>query len=130
MKHFSQYTAARTTGVYRLLILDGYSSQATPDFDQCCAENKIITFCMPLYTSHLLQPLDVSYYSPIKRAYERQVKELARHGICHVNKVDFLTAYTRIQPTVFVQQNIQPGFQATGLVPSCSDRVLSPRTIV
>ncbi|KAI1675982.1 Transposase [Pyrenophora tritici-repentis] len=43
VKHFDQHTAARTAGVYRLLILDGHSSHATPEFDQYCANNKIIT---------------------------------------------------------------------------------------
>lgn len=33
IKHFNQYTAARTAGVYRLLILDGHSSHVTPEFD-------------------------------------------------------------------------------------------------
>jgi hypothetical protein len=53
-KHFNQHTAARTAGVYRLLVLDGHSSHATPEFDQYCADNKIITLCMPPHTSHLL----------------------------------------------------------------------------
>ncbi|USP74405.1 uncharacterized protein yc1106_01679 [Curvularia clavata] len=130
VKHFNQHTAARTAGVYRLIILDGHSSHATPEFDQYCADNKIITLCMPPHTSHLLQPLDVSCYSPLKRAYGRQIEELARQGVYHIDKIDFLTAYTRIRPTIFTQQNIQSGFRATGLVPSCPDRVLSSLTVV
>jgi hypothetical protein len=84
---------------------------------------------MPPYTSHLLQPLDVSCYSPLKRAYGREIKELARQGVYHIDKIDFLTAYTRIRPIVFTQQNIQAGFQATGLVPPSLDRVLSSLTV-
>lgn len=80
---------------------------------------------MPPHTSHLLQPLDVSCFSPLKRAYGREIEELARQGVYHVDKIDFLTAYTRIRLIVFTQQNIQAGFQATGLVPLCPDRVLS-----
>jgi hypothetical protein len=41
----------------------------------------------------------------------------------HVDKVDFLTIYTQIRPTVLTQQNIQTGFQATGLIPPCPDTV-------
>ncbi|EMD60672.1 hypothetical protein COCSADRAFT_345982 [Bipolaris sorokiniana ND90Pr] len=106
VKHFNQYTAARTARVYRLLILDGYSSHATLEFNQYCTENKIITLYMPPHTSHLFQPLDVSCYSPLKRAYGREVEELARHGVYYINKTDFLIAYTRIRPTIFTQQNI------------------------
>jgi hypothetical protein len=54
LKHFNRYTEPRTTGVYRLLILDGHGSHATPEFDQYCTENKIISLCMPAHTSHLL----------------------------------------------------------------------------
>ena len=129
VKHFNQHTAARTAGVYRLLVLDGHSSHATPEFDQYCADNKIITLCMPPHTSHLLQPLDVSCFSPLKRAYGREIEKLARQGVYHIDKIDFLTVYQQIRPTVFTQQNIQAGFQATGLVPPCPDRVLSSLTV-
>ena len=84
---------------------------------------------MPPHTSHLLQPLDVSCYSPLKRAYGREVEELARHRVYHVDKIDFLAAYTRIRPKIFTQQNIQAGFRAAGLVPPCPDRVLSSLTV-
>ena len=130
VKHFNRHTTSRTRGVYRLLILDGHSSHATPEFDQYCKENNIITLCMPPHTSHLLQPLDVSCFSPLKRAYGHEIQELARQGVYHIDKIDFLTAYTRIRPAVFTQQNIQAGFQATGLIPPCPDRVLSSLTVV
>ncbi|KNG44751.1 plasma membrane calcium-transporting atpase 2 [Stemphylium lycopersici] len=129
VKHFNQHTATRTAGVYRLLILDGHSSHATPEFDQYCAENKIITLCMPPHTSHLLQPLDVSCFSPPKRAYGREIEKLACQGVYHIDKIDFLTVYQQIRLTVFTQQNIQAGFKATGLVPPCPDRVLSFLTV-
>ncbi|KAF2837691.1 hypothetical protein M501DRAFT_994889 [Patellaria atrata CBS 101060] len=51
---------------------------------------------MPSHTSHRLQPLDVSCYSPLKVAYGHQVQELARHGIHHIDKEDFLAIYTKV----------------------------------
>ncbi|KAL6173626.1 hypothetical protein ACJQWK_01166 [Exserohilum turcicum] len=84
---------------------------------------------MPPHTSHLLQPLDVSCFSPLKQAYGREIEKLARQGVYHIDKIDFLTVYQQIRPTVFTQQNIQAGFQATGLVPPCPDRVLSSLTV-
>ncbi|KAF2837159.1 CENP-B protein [Patellaria atrata CBS 101060] len=77
-------------GVYLLLILDGYSSHATPEFDQYYTENKIITLYMPSHTSHRLQPLGVSCYSSLKVAYGHEVQKLARHGVHHIDKEDFL----------------------------------------
>ncbi|KAF2838492.1 hypothetical protein M501DRAFT_1004224, partial [Patellaria atrata CBS 101060] len=37
---------------------DNCTNHVTPEFDQYCMENKIITLCMPSHTSHRLQPLD------------------------------------------------------------------------
>ena len=85
---------------------------------------------MLAYTSYLLQPLDVGCFSPLKRAYGHEIQELARQGVYHIDKIDFLTAYTRIRPAVLTQQNIQAGFQATGLIPPCPNRVLSSLTVV
>ncbi|KAF2837713.1 DDE-domain-containing protein, partial [Patellaria atrata CBS 101060] len=77
-------------GVYRLLILDGHSSHATPEFDQYCTENKIITLCIPSHTSHRLQPLDVSCYSSLKVAYGHEVQKLAYYRVPYIDKEDFL----------------------------------------
>lgn len=62
---------------------------------------------MPAHTPHLLQPLDVICFSPLRRAYSDEIKELAHQGVYHGNKVDFLTIYTQIWLTVFTQEKIQ-----------------------
>lgn len=85
---------------------------------------------MPAHTSHLLQPLDVGCFSPLKRAYGQQVSELARQGVFHIDKLDFLQIYPGIRKAVLSEQNIQAGFRATGLVPACQERVLSSLTVV
>ncbi|RAR14192.1 plasma membrane calcium-transporting atpase 2 [Stemphylium lycopersici] len=83
-----------------------------------------------LQTKWNRKPLDVGCFSPLKRAYGHEIQELARQGVYHIDKIDFLTAYTRIRPAVLTQQNIQAGFQATGLIPPCPERVLSSLTVV
>ena len=130
IKHFHRHTECRATGAYRLLILDGHSSHATPEFDKFCTENKIITLCMPPHTSHLLQPLDVGCFSPLKLGYGHQVAELARQGIFHVDKLDFLWIYQKIRLTALSKSNITAGFQATGLIPFSPERVLTGLTVV
>jgi hypothetical protein len=129
IKHFDTHTKSRVVGTHRLLILDGHGSHATPEFDQYCAENRIITLCMPPHTSHVLQPLDVACFSPLKKAYNQLVLDLARQGIFHVDKTDFLAMYSKARMTVFSEQNIKSGFRATGLIPHNPERVLSSLTI-
>ena len=93
IKVFEKYTKDRTVGNYRLLILDGHGSYETPEFDLFYKEHLIITLCMPPYSSHLLQPLDVSCFSLLKKAYGKQVESQIRAGISYIDKLDFLTNY-------------------------------------
>jgi hypothetical protein len=69
LKHFDAHTKARQVGGYQLLILDGHESHLNQDFKDYCLEHKILTLCMPPHSSHILQPLDVVCFSPLKRKY-------------------------------------------------------------
>ena len=77
LKHFNRYIAPYIIGVYYLLILNSYSSYTATKFDQYYIENKIISLYMPMYISCLLQPLNISCFSPLKIAYGYKVGELA-----------------------------------------------------
>jgi hypothetical protein len=122
---FEPNTASKTVGAYRLLILDGHGSHATPEFDKVCKENKIITLCMHPHSSHLLQPLDVGYFAVLKRTYGTQIADLIRLGINHVDKVEFLNAFHIARNQALTERTIQSAFTATGLVPFDPERVLS-----
>jgi hypothetical protein len=121
---FEKHTKGRTVGKYRLLILDGHGSHNTPEFDLFCSEHSIITLCMPPHSSHLLQPLDVTCFAAVKRAYGRRVENYMRVGLNHIDKPDFITTYYETRQETIVTSNIQSGFTATGLVPHNPDRVL------
>jgi hypothetical protein len=122
---FEKHTSGRTKGVYRLLILDGHGSHATPEFDLYCTEHFIIPLCIPPYSSHILQPLDVSCFAVLKRFYGRQIEELVRLGFNYIDKNDFLPAYTSARIEAMTISTVCNGFAATGLVPYSPERVLS-----
>jgi hypothetical protein len=65
---------------------------------------------MPLYSSHLLQPLDVGCFAPLKKAYGRQVEALMRSQISYVIKLEFLLAFKRAYEAAITSNNIQGGF--------------------
>ena len=121
---FEPSTSTKTIGKYRLLVLDGHGSHATPEFDQFCTERSIITLCMPAHSSHLLQPLDVGCFSVLKRAYSKQVVEYMRLGINHIDKIEFITAFKTARNEAMIASNIRSGFTATGLVPLNPEQVL------
>ncbi|ENH67784.1 hypothetical protein FOC1_g10001255 [Fusarium oxysporum f. sp. cubense race 1] len=125
LKHFDQSTTNRSTGPYRLLILDGHESHHSVEFERYCEEKKIITLCMPAHASHLLQPLDVGCFAVLKDAYGREIEHLIRCSITHVSKTEFFTAfYTAFQAT-FTEKNIRGGFRGAGLYPLDPEAVIS-----
>ena len=121
--------AGRKVGTYSLLVLDGHGSHLTPQFDKICSENNIIPICMPPHSSHLLQPLDVGCFSPLKRAYGRLVENKARLGFNHIDKFDFLDAYPEARTETFKANTIKNSFEAAGLVPLNPGRVLEQLNI-
>jgi hypothetical protein len=80
---------------------------------------------MPPHSSHLLQPLDVSCFAVLKRSYGRQIEDLMRVGVNHIDKSDFLPAYLIARTEALTSNTVRSGFAATGLVPYDPERVLS-----
>ena len=122
---FEPHTASRTLGKYRMLILDGHSSHATAEFDHFCTEKNIIPLYMPPHSSHILQPLDVGCFSPLKRLYGQRIINKVQNGINTVDKTEFLYIYPTVHYHALSSSNIQSSFAATGLVPFSPDRILS-----
>ena len=50
-----------------LLIVDGYSSHYDPDTIRFAREHSVIIFCLPPHTTHEAQPLDISFFGPLKK---------------------------------------------------------------
>jgi hypothetical protein len=125
LQHFDAHTKERTIGTYRLLVIDGHESHDSLEFQQYCKGNKIITVCMPAHSSHLLQPLDVGCFAPLKKAYGRQAEKLIRNRINHITKTEFLPCFIAAFKASFTPSNIQGGFRGAGLVPFDPERVIS-----
>lgn len=125
IQHFDKHTTTRRNGRYRMLVIDGHGSHLSAEFNRFCKERDIITLCMPSHSSHLLQPLDVGCFSPLKRAYSRQIEVLMKSHINHVTKVDFLIGFKEAFFASLTEENIKAGFRGAGLVPIDQEVVLS-----
>jgi hypothetical protein len=125
---FHPFSKSYSVGAKRLLILDGHSSHLTAEFDLFCKENAIVCLCMPPHSSHLLQPLDVGVFGPLKRAYGKLVERMMVAGNNHIDKQDFLSLYPTARERVFTQENIYGGFAGAGLKPLNQERVLEKIT--
>jgi hypothetical protein len=79
---------------------------------------------MPLHLSHLLQPLDVACFLPLKHLYSDEVLALARSRIHHINKETFLLAFKATFKKTFIAENVCAGFRGARLVPHNLEAVL------
>jgi hypothetical protein len=79
---------------------------------------------MPPHSSHILQPLDVVCFSPLKQKYSQRVRDLARQRVFHIDKESFLPAFKDAFLDVFTKENCQKAFEASGLVPTNAQMVL------
>jgi hypothetical protein len=57
---------------------------------------------MPPHTLHLLQPLNVSVFGPLKRVYRKLVKGIIAAGNNYINKEDFLHLNPSASEVVFI----------------------------
>ena len=101
----------------RLLICDGHDSHISAKFVAHCIDNNICLLLLLPHSSHLLQPLDVGIFSPLKTAVSADLDRLIRVGINRLEKVEWIESYIRARPNAFTEKNIRAGWRQSGLAP-------------
>ena len=124
-RQFDPLTRPEDPAERRLLILDGHSSHITAKFIAYCIDNKIDLLVLPPHTSHVLQPLDISIFQPLKRALATETDRLAALDSGRIPRVEWTEAYIRGREKAFTSKNIQIGWKATGLWPLSALEVLN-----
>jgi len=117
----------------RLLVIDGHGSHVTAEYMYKAYVNNIYLIYLPAHTSHVLQPLDLSIFSPLKRAYRNRLDRLLSMAIDDtsvVSKRAFLECYYQARSVAFTEANIKVGWQATGLWPLFITKPLMSRLLL
>ena len=100
----------------RLLILDGHGSHETTEFLWRCLEHNIYLLFLPAHTSHVLQPLDLTVFSSLKRAYRKELQKLSSLiDSTPMDKRNFLIYYQKARQDSITPSNINSGWRTTGL---------------
>ena len=107
-----------TGGGHRILVLDGHGSHATIDFLWKCKINDVHLIFLPAHSSHVLQPLDLAVFSPLKTHYRNIIASLAYiDDAAPVKKLHFISSYKEACLKTFVPRVIMGGWKAAGVVP-------------
>ena len=130
-KVFIPQTAPEDPLEARLLILDGHGSHETTEFMWECYSHNIHLLFLPPHTSHVLQPLDLSIFAPLKRAYRKQLGFLSLlTDSTPLGKRNFLACYQRARLSALIITNIKAGWQASGLWPVRMSKPLMNRLLL
>ncbi len=102
----------------RLLVVNGHGSHTMDEFMWECFQNNIYLLCLPPHTSHVLQPLDLAVFSPLKTVYRTQIGLLAsQNDSAPVGKLNFLRCFAKARDEAINIRNIKSGFRASGIWP-------------
>lgn len=96
-----------------------------------CFQYNIYLLYLPPHTSHVLQPLDLAIFSPLKRAYRRLLGNLSLlTDSAPVGKQNFLRCYCKARIEALIAKNIKSGWYASGLWPQRMAKPLMSRLLL
>ena len=126
IKHFESVTQKQLQSLdnYRLLLCDGHDSHVSADFVSFCIHHHIDLLFLPPHSSHILQPLDVGIFSPLKHAISAQTSRLIRSGISRIQKVEWVERFIVVREEAITTQNILAGWRGAGLFFENMHRIL------
>ena len=105
-------------GVENIVIFyDGHKSHVCGPLIEWANENKIILYVLSPHTSHLLQPLDVGMFGPLKKAYYAQVNSFMRNHVDQVvSRYNFCSIISKAYFLSMSPSNAVNAFKKSGLV--------------
>ena len=101
-----------------VLLFDGHFSHISLNLITISRENNIHLMLLPSNTTHVLQPLDVGVYGPVKQAWKAILGKYNRSTrAANIGKEDIPKLVSELWDTSFKPQHLQGGFRETGLFP-------------
>ena len=106
-----------------LLILDGDLSHVSYEVRQLAIDNQIHMLKLPPHLTHLLQPLDVGVFKPMKAAWYSAVADFTRRNRHPLSKRHFPEVLSTVWQK-FNSETAKGGFRGCGIYPF-NDAVIS-----
>jgi len=117
LKHFT-YHAKPSQEYPVLLILDNHNSHIFMAAYEFCRSKHIAMLSLPPHTSHRLQPLDVSFFGPLKAAFKRECDlYIKSHCLVKITPYDLAELFNKNYSCVATIQKGISGFASTGIAP-------------
>jgi len=110
----------------RLLFVDGHGSHINMEFINDCETRNIIVCAYPPHSTHRLQALDVSLFSPLSTYYSQRLDDwmMAGRGFAQIDRHHFYKLFKPAYDQAFSEANIRSAFRKTGIHPLDPEVVL------
>ena len=125
LKHiFKPATCAKASGQYCLLVCDEHDSHISKSFIAHCLQNCIILLILSPHMSHLLQPLNVTIFSSLKKWLTAVLSHLNQAQLIWIQKFKWMKTYIQTWADICNHQNVESAWHEAGLFSFNSQRAL------
>ncbi|XP_049339396.1 heterogeneous nuclear ribonucleoprotein U-like protein 1 isoform X11 [Astyanax mexicanus] len=94
-----------------LLIFDGYKFNLAPDIVAAARREDVILLCLPPHCFHVLQPLDMGFFGPLKAEFAKL------ENLFVANKTEFAKVFHNPYQRLKDQGIVVEGFKKCGIFP-------------
>ena len=105
--------------------MDGHSSHITANVIAFCMQNAVDLLIMPPHCSHLLQPLDVGVFAPLKHALSKKTDAVNQYDSSRISRISWVEMYIKTRIKALSTENLKAGWKGTGLIPLNPDKILN-----
>lgn len=119
IKWFREYFIPRKGTGKALLILDGHASHCNAiELLNLASENDVQLLCLPSHTTQALQPLDKSFFKPLKSYFSQEARTwMINHKDRKLNRHNVSALIGNAWVKAATVNNAVSGFRATGIFP-------------
>jgi len=100
-----------------LLLVDGHKAHVTAELIETTTANKVLVFCLPAHSSHLLQPLDLSLFGPLKRGWVCACAAFSHVTCATINQSNFAKIFNVAWSSSVTPGIIRGGLRRSGFLP-------------
>ncbi|KAJ8333738.1 hypothetical protein SKAU_G00410570 [Synaphobranchus kaupii] len=121
LHHFIRYAPEERPII---LIMNQHETHVSKEVIVLCRDNKIEILCLPAHTTHILQPLDIAVFNPLKTAFSKMASRMGLvRGDLVVGKKQFSPLLKHVYPTAVTAENVKAGFRKAGIFPLSREAV-------
>lgn len=116
LEHFKANTGASNDNKV-ILILDNHESHYSLPIWHFCRSNGILMVSIPPHSSHRIQPLDLTIFGPLKKAYYQQCEFFMSSRNCKITQYHIASLFTPAFNKIASVDKAVNGFRAAGIWP-------------